>query len=155
MRLFMKTRFLLLLGIFSILILGGCAGKSQEVTTVAGKADFYDFAWELEYISGPRIAFDGLYPEKKPFIMFKDLGKQFSGNTSCNGYSGKYTKKDNKIHFGDVIKTMIFCEGGGEEIFLKMLGSVDRFALHNGKLILQKDGVTVMRFKKIAKPQHQ
>jgi heat shock protein HslJ len=150
----MKTNTLICLMLFSILFSACCATKTNETRTTDSKTAFYDNTWELEYISGPRIAFDGLYPDKKPYIMFTDLGSQFSGNTSCNGYSGKYTKKENNIKFGDAIKTMIFCEGGGEETFLKMLGKVNKFAIDgDGKLLLLIDDVPMMRFKKIAKPQ--
>ena len=150
----MKKHTLLLFSLFSILVSACCATKIGDVKTTDNKTAFYDYAWELEYISGPRIAFDGLYPEKKPFIMFKETESQFSGNTSCNGYSGKYNKKDNNIQFGNAIKTMIFCEGGGEETFLKMLGKINQFAFDNeGKLVLLTDDVPMMRFKKINKPQ--
>lgn len=150
----MRKNKLLLLSLFSILVSACCTTKTNEVKTSDSKTAFYDYAWELEYISGPRIAFDGLYPEKKPYIMFKESESQFSGNTSCNGYSGKYTKKENNIHFGNAIKTMIFCEGGGEETFLKMLGKINRFAFDSeGKLLLLTDDIPMMRFKKITKPQ--
>ncbi len=150
----MKKNTLLLLSLFSILVSACCATKTNDVSASESKTAFYDNTWELEYISGPRIAFDGLYPEKKPYIIFKEAGSQFSGNTSCNSYSGKYTKKENYIQFGNTMKTMAFCEGGGEETFLKMLGKINRFAMDSeGKLLLLIDDIPMMRFKKIAKPQ--
>ena len=150
----MKKNTLLFLSLLSILVSACCTTKTGEVKLTDSKTAFYDYAWELEYISGPRIAFEGLYPEKKPYIMFKEVGSQFSGNTSCNGYSGKYTKKENHLQFGDVIKTMAFCEGGGEETFLKMLGKVNRFAFDSeGKLLLLADDIPMMRFKMMTKPQ--
>jgi hypothetical protein len=49
---------------------------------------------------------------------------------------------------------MIYCEGGGEETFLKMLGKVNRFAFdREGKLLLLADDIPLLRFKKINKPQ--
>lgn len=49
---------------------------------------------------------------------------------------------------------MIYCEGGGEEAFLKMLGKVNKIAFDSeGKLLLLLDDVPMMRFKKIQKPQ--
>lgn len=150
----MKKNTLLLLSLFSILVSACCSTKTNEVSTTDNKRAFYDHAWELEFISGPRIAFDGLYPEKKPYILFKESENQFSGNTSCNVYSGKYTKKDNNIQFGDAMKTMIYCEGGGEGTFLKMLGKVNKLAFDSeNKLLLLIDDIPMMRFKKIAKPQ--
>lgn len=147
-----KNRFLLL-ALLSILVSACCSTKTGKVKQTDSKTALFDYAWELEYISGSRIAFNGLYPEKKPYIMFKETESQFSGNTSCNGYSGKYTKKENHIQFGDAFKTMIFCEGGGEEAFLRMLGKVNRIAFDSeGKLLLLTDDIPMMRFKKIAKP---
>ncbi|NNT72289.1 META domain-containing protein [Flavobacterium sp. IMCC34852] len=149
----MKKNALLLLSLFSILVSACCSTKTNIVKQTDSKTAFYDYAWELEYISGTRIAFDGLYPDRKPNIMFKEAESQFSGNTSCNSYSGKYTKKENSIQFGDAMKTMAFCEGGGEEAFLRMLGKVNRFAFDSeGKLLLLADDIPMMRFKKIAKP---
>lgn len=143
----MKKHILILL--FPILILG-CSGTK----TATDKTDLYVGAWELEYISGPRIAFEGLYPEQKPYITFKEAESQFGGNNSCNVYSGKYTRKDNTIHFGDAMKTMRFCEGGGEETFMNMLGKVNKFTIDSeGKLLLLIDDIPMMRFNKITKPQ--
>lgn len=150
----MNKKTVLLLLLFSGFFSACCTTKTKEVTSTLGKADFYDYAWELEYLSGTRIAFEGLYPENKPYIMFKDLSNEFGGNTSCNVYSGKYTKKENSIQFGNAIKTMIYCEGGGEEAFLNMLGKVNKFIFDSdGKLLLLTDDVPMMRFKKIAKQQ--
>lgn len=43
-------------------------------------------AWELEYITGTRIAFEGLFPEKKPTLDFR-LGKGvLGGNTGCKDF---------------------------------------------------------------------
>jgi heat shock protein HslJ len=150
----MKKHTLIWFALLSILFSACCSTKTKEVTSIQGKSDFYDYAWELEHLSGARIAFEGLYPDKKPYLQFKEAGSQFSGNTSCNGYSGKYTKKENNIQFGDAIKTMIYCEGGGEEAFLKMLGKVNKLAFDSeNKLLLLIDDIPMMRFKKIAKPQ--
>ena len=142
-----KTAFICLV-VMTILLEGCCASKKSANTT-----SIYNTTWELEYISGPRIAFEGLYPDKKPFIQFNQKELQFSGNTSCNGYSGKFTLKGNNISFGNAIKTMIFCEGGGEETYLKTLGKVNKLAYDSDeKLLLLLDDIPMMRFKKIANP---
>ncbi len=104
--------------------------------------------WELNYISGPKIAFDVLYPDKKPFISFDFSAKQLMGNTSCNGFSSKYTVNGYQMYFGDALKTMIFCEGRGEETFLNMLKKVNRYTLNDNTLIFLMDDVAVMRFAK-------
>jgi heat shock protein HslJ len=150
----MSKNIFLLVSLFSVLASGCCSKKNNDAKTSDSKVTFYDTTWELEYISGPRIAFEGLYPETKPYITFTAAENQFGGNSSCNVYSGKFTKKENAIHFGDAIKTMRWCEGGGEETFLNMLGKINKYAIDtDGKLLLLKDDIPMMRFKKIAKPQ--
>ncbi|HRP54558.1 META domain-containing protein [Agriterribacter sp.] len=44
-------------------------------------------SWELDYISGPKIAFEGLYPGKKPFITFNLADSRATGNSSCNNFN--------------------------------------------------------------------
>ena len=101
--------------------------------------------WELEYISGPRIAFDGLYPEKKPSIIF-DGSTEYKGNTSCNGMGGKFTANANTIKLNPPITTMMACPGEGEQTFLRTLDTVDAWVIDGGKLVLKSRGVDVMRF---------
>ncbi len=115
---------------------------SMELDKLSGR-------WDLNYISGQRIAFDGLYPDKKPTVSFNFSQNVLSGNTTCNGFSSKYTVTGNNIKFGDALKTMMFCEGGGEEAFLNMLKKVNKYALKDeDTLEFLIDDVAVMRFTK-------
>ena len=116
-------------------------GVSPEMEKLSG-------TWELNYISGPKIALDGLYPDKKPFISFNFSVKQLMGNTSCNGFSSKYTVNGNQIYFTDALKTLMFCEGGGEENFLNMLKKVNRYAVIGRSLTFMMDDIALMRFAK-------
>ncbi len=55
----------------------------------------------------------------------------------------------NNIKFADPLKTMIFCEGGGEEAFLNMLKKVNKYTVSDGNtLTFMIDDVAVMRFAK-------
>jgi heat shock protein HslJ len=117
-------------------------GVSMETEKLSG-------TWDLNYISGLKIAFDGLYPDKKPYISFNFSAKVLEGNTTCNGFSSKYTIAGNNIHFADALKTMIFCEGGGEEAFLNMLKKVNKYKLADDNMLtFLIDDVAVMRFAK-------
>ncbi len=106
--------------------------------------------WELDYISGPKIAFDGLYPDKKPYVYFDFTNNQLRGSTSCNGFSSKLEMKRNKIKIEDPLKTMIFCEGGGEETFISVMKKVDSYSVSNNgdTLNFMIGDVAVMRFRK-------
>jgi hypothetical protein len=54
----------------------------------------------------------------------------------------------NNVKFADALKTMIFCEGGGEETFLNMLKKVNKYAVSSTTLTFMIDDVAVMRFSK-------
>ncbi|MBF4491217.1 META domain-containing protein [Flavobacterium sp. MR2016-29] len=115
--------------------------------------DLYNTSWELEYISGPRIAFEGLYSDKKPFIKFDKSKSQVFGNAGCNGYSAPFTLKGNSLAFGEQgPATMMFCEGGGEQTFLQMIKKIDSYVIDkDGKLNLLMNNIPMMRFKKVTK----
>ena len=84
--------------------------------------------WELNYISGPRIAFNGLYPAAKPIIKFEIAAKRFSGNTSCNSFSGVLIADDSTINFTEpLIMTKMACPGEGEATFIEMLKKVSNY----------------------------
>ena len=107
-----------------------------------------DGTWTLNYLSGLRIAFEGLYPDKKPHVVFNLATDEMSGNSSCNLFTSKYTMDGNKITFKDALKTMMYCEGGGEEAFLNMLRKVDHYSSDGKTLIFLIGDVAVMRFTK-------
>ncbi len=110
--------------------------------------------WELTYISGPKIAFDGLYPNKKPFITFDAATQKAMGNTGCNSFNGKYVLEGQKLSFPDpLVMTRMFCEGNGERFFVDGLKKITGYSLSGDTLTLLADGVEWMRF--IRKPKDE
>ena len=111
-------------------------------------------SWQLNYITGPRIAFKGLYPDAIPFVNFDITGKRFSGSNSCNRFSGSLNIDNNKINFKDdkTAMTMMACQGEGEQVFMSTLEKIDSYSIsEDGKTLnfLMGD-VAMMRFDKIA-----
>jgi heat shock protein HslJ len=106
--------------------------------------------WELNYISGPRIAFEGLYPEKKPTITFDVAGNKVMGNSSCNSFNGKLNVTGNKINFNEpMAMTRMMCPGDGETTFMETLKKVDSWSVTDGKTLnLLMGDVAMMRFSK-------
>lgn len=103
--------------------------------------------WELTYITGPRIAFNGLYPNAKPTINFKENPEEISGNTSCNGFSCKLTINGNKMNIAEPgPMTMRYCEGGGERTFLDMLKKVTGYDVQDNKLVMLQGDIVIMNF---------
>lgn len=140
----MKTQRTFLLVIFTI-ILSACASSKKDTADA-----LFNTTWELEYLSGPRIAFNGLYPDRKPKITFNKEANRVDGNNGCNGYSANYVLEGNDISFGEPgPTTMMFC-GEGEVFFLNTMKKINKYNIDNdGKLNLMIDDVPMMRFKKI------
>ncbi len=144
---FMKKYTLAIVSILTLL-LNSCATSKDK-----SAADIYDVTWELEYISGPKIAFEGLYPNKKPQITFDQKETKVFGNNGCNGYSAPYALSGNSLTFGEPgPSTLMFCDGGGEQQFLQQMKKITSYSVDkDGKLILNEGDVATMRFKKVAK----
>jgi len=144
----MKKYTLTVVSVLTLLFASCTASKET-----ASAANLYDTTWELEYISGPRIAFEGLYPNKKPQLTFNQTETKVYGNNGCNGYSAPYTLNGKTLTFGEAgPSTMMFCDGGGEQQFLKQIKLITSYSIDkDGKLNLIQGDIPVMRFKKVAK----
>ncbi len=106
--------------------------------------------WELNYITGPKIAFNGLFPNKKPTINFNLPNAQATGNGSCNDYSAKIRVNGNKISFGEAIATQKACmgNGNGEYFYLRTLKTITSYSISDTTLTLQMGDVAMLRFGK-------
>ena len=129
-----------------------CSSSKKAADTKPRVAQL-EGTWELNYISGPRIAFDGLYPRKKPTIHFEVATQRVSGNTSCNSFNGKLNAEGNKISFKDpMAMTKMMCmDGNGESVFLETLQKIDKWSVTDGNTLnLIMGDIGMMRFVKIA-----
>jgi heat shock protein HslJ len=139
-------KLLILVAIFCAFISCNSSKKSSQnnLSPLQG-------SWQLNYITGPRIAFEGLYPDKKPTITFDMKKNEASGNTSCNNFSGGITREGNKISFSEAMAmTKMACPGEGETVFLQALKKVNNYDVTTGyTLTLLMDNVAMMRFTKI------
>lgn len=127
------------------LIVGSCTSSKKSTNDV-----LFNTTWELEYLSGPRIAFKGLYPDRKPVITFNETTNKVEGNNSCNGYSAAYKLNAETISFGEPgPTTMMYC-GEGEKFFLNTMQKINKYQIDSdGKLNLLMDDVVMMRFKEV------
>ncbi len=95
--------------------------ESQDAAPMNTKNSLFDTTWELEYLSGPRIAFAGLFPDKRPRLTFQQESGTVTGDSGCNGYSAEYRLLENGLSFGTPgPTTMMYC-GEGEGFFLRTL----------------------------------
>jgi heat shock protein HslJ len=135
---------LLLAGVTSCNTLKVSSGDSSGLNNLEG-------TWEMDYISGPRIAFNGLYPGKKPTMTFNVRDMKLTGNSSCNSFSGKLDADDTKITFNSpLISTKMACPGEGESTFFDMLKRVNLYSINGDTVLTFRTGdIAIMRFKKI------
>jgi len=143
----MKRLFLFSLITFIALV--GC-NSSKKTSGNMTDTSLLNGTWELNYITGPRIAFDGLYPDKKPTITFDVAGNKVMGNSSCNNFNGKLNVTGNKINFNDpMAMTRMMCQGQGENTFMETLKKVDSWTVTDGKTLnLLMGDLSMMRFSK-------
>ena len=139
----MKKQTLLLFALLSVFLM------SCSTNMMGDNTKLYDNGWELEYITGPRIAFQGLFPDEKPVISFNKSTNMVTGSTGCNGYNTQYKMSGKMISFEvPGTTTMRYC-GEGEAVFLKTMKEVKSYRMTtDGKLELLMNDVVMMRFKK-------
>ena len=144
----MKTKNIIPLFLLTF-ILWSCGNSKKMSTETISDDSLYHTTWELEYLSGPRIAFEGLFPDQKPTITFDKSNKRVNGNNGCNGYSAEFIVKDNLLSFGEPgPSTLMYC-GDGEVFFMKAMREINQYHVDNdGKLVLMKGEVPMMRFKR-------
>jgi heat shock protein HslJ len=139
----MKKMALLLVFIGVTLVSCTTTKSTMKTTSLEG-------TWTLNYITGPRIAFDGLYPNKKPTIVFDLAANKIAGNNSCNQYFGTLIVDGNKINFKDakIGMTMMACQGNGDTVYMSTLDKIESYTItDDGKTLnfLMGD-VVMMRF---------
>jgi heat shock protein HslJ len=140
---------ILTLVFFGVVLISCNVSKTPKENAVAK----LEGTWELNYISGPRIAFDGLYPNKKPTINFNIKENQVSGNNSCNSFTGKLNVTGNKIDFTQPLATtrmMCMDAQKGEQVFMSTLPKITSYDVtDNGKTLNFISGdIAMMRFSK-------
>jgi len=100
-----------------------------------------DQAVDLEGTSWLLVGYGGSVPigMTMPTLAFQD--GQVSGNASCNSFGGSFEVKGDRLSFGPMFMTEMFCmdpEGvmDQESLYLQMLGGVERFEINDGRLTL-------------------
>ncbi len=140
--------------VFCIIAIGiffASCDSSKKTTYTNSTVSKLEGTWELNYISGKTIAFDSLYPNKKPIITFDIANKLTSGSTGCNNFNGPIKLDDNRISFTDpMAMTRMMCSDiKGENVFLETLKKINNWSVKdNNTLNLLMDDVGMMRFTK-------
>lgn len=98
--------------------------------TARNKTASLEGTWELNYVTGPRIAFEGLYPNKWLTITLDLKENSASGSNSCNRYCGKLNADGNKISFKEPMAVAkMVCPGEGENSYMSTLQKIDSYSI--------------------------
>jgi len=141
----MKKSWMLTFAVACLVL--ACTAKRNTDTG----SDQLNGMWKLDYISGPRIAFEGLYPNQKPFMKIEVDSNRISGHTSCNRFFGKLHRSGNQISFKEGLgMTKMACPGEGESTFVNTLQKIDKYTVsNNGKTLnLLMGDIALMRFQR-------
>lgn len=134
--------------VFVCMSFGSCCTSKTAV-----KEASLEGTWELNYITGPKIAFDGLFPNKKPTIAFNLAENKITGNNSCNQYFGALLIDGAKINFKDakIGMTMMACEGNGDSLYMETLNKIESYTItEDGKTLnFLLGNIVMMRFSKL------
>jgi len=146
----MKT--FILSAIIACITFTSCETPKNAATPTSNDVALLEGTWELNYITGPRIAFDGLYPNKKPTLIINITDKRISGTTGCNTYTGPLVAENSSISFkGPIAVTRMMCGEGllGETTYLEMLKKINKFSVTDGNTLnLIAGDIAMMRFTK-------
>jgi len=150
----MKNIVLFTIAVF-IAVITACSNSKKTTainssTTAVTDENKLNGNWQLTYITSLKISFDGLFPNKKPTLLFKLPSINISGNGGCNGYGGEVKVEGSNINFSKIIHTMMACDGiNGEQQFFNTLETVTTYSVDaDTSLILLKGDIAVMHFVK-------
>lgn len=132
-----KHLFMITVLLVSGALLAACTGSAS--TSVIGD-------WRLVSYGSPESTMPAA-PDVDTSIVFGADGK-VNGNVGCNGFGGDYTVERNTITFGQLVSTLMFCEGpvGDQETAtLNVMVETTTFVMDGDTLtITSADGSTVV-----------
>lgn len=107
----MRYSFLIAGALMATVSLGSCAAakKNKTNSSVTTNADALKQKWMVKEIRGGDNA---MLLKKAAYITFNKEDSRGAANFGCNGMGFDYSiPSAGKIKFGNVISTMMFCEG--------------------------------------------
>ena len=91
--------------------------------------------WVLQNLKG-KTATDANWPNGIPWMELKVNKTEMGGNTGCNVMGGNVYATADKIYFGNIIMTRMYCEGVDEIGFTEGLQSAGAWNIENDRLFL-------------------
>jgi heat shock protein HslJ len=114
------------------MMLSACGPQSDSASLVG--------VWRLKAL-GPADDPQPALPDVDATLTFDDQGRM-SGNVGCNGFGGDYKVAGDKITFGPVMSTMMYCDATmtQEQTALQILAEDVTYKIEGSTLTITKDG---------------
>ena len=133
----MKKKLITSIFLVSLLTLYSCSSGNNKGESRMKSLDGSD--WILKSLNDKKI----FTPEsgKDIFIRFNSKENRFSGFAGCNNISGTYSLTQDKIKFGPVLGTEMYCESRMEDErnFMIMFGTIIRYEIKGNDLFFYDD----------------
>lgn len=124
------------------------ATSSRKVTgNGSGKSSpLFGSSWV--WVSGSEATSSVSVPSGEKFIVSFGEDNRVMSTTDCNSLNGSYKVEGNKLTFGPMAMTMMFCDGSQESVYVRMLSSVTSYTVVGTELKFTLNNGGVMLFKK-------
>jgi len=121
------------------------SGQSFDSFRAPSNTPLLETKWKLLELSNILIPKNATQKEMY-FILKSD--STVKGDGGCNSFSGNYgLGKDNKISFGEMIRTNLFCAGiDYERKFLNALSKADHYEIKGDTLSLKNQMIILAKF---------
>jgi heat shock protein HslJ len=131
----------LVMALIAAIILFSCnSSKKSTATTLPADYNYplTETYWKLTELMGQPITTEA--NRKEMFLMLNTEGTRVHGNAGCNSFMGGYTLQEgNRLSFSQLAGTMMACpDMEKEQQFMKLLGTVDNYAIKGNALSLHK-----------------
>ncbi|MCB9809272.1 META domain-containing protein [Candidatus Nomurabacteria bacterium] len=102
--------------------------------------------WVRSYKEGSSESFIEPIQETAFTITFNEDGS-VGGTTDCNNFSGTYTLSGNRISFGPMMQTLMYCENSQESAFLSQLQDIEEYSFYSDDQLVLGTQDMGMEFK--------
>lgn len=132
---FMKQKISFLFVMMFVLLTACTQGRDDHNTAVISQITHRKWQWLQTQMSDDKL----VAPRQvEAFTLVLREDGVVMGTSDCNRFSGAYRSTGNKLSFGNMAATRMYCENSQEADFLKQLGAVDSYFIDGeGRLVLQ------------------
>jgi heat shock protein HslJ len=131
------------------LLISGCSSPKTAQSLM--DPSILNGTWEVTEMPVSSIAFNELFPQKRPTIHFDTATQKITGSTGCNTFNGPYTATSSTIDFSAPLgMTRMMCPGEGETTFLTTLQKANGWTVREETLRLMTGDLVVMHLHRVS-----